>query len=1214
MPFLEIRHRTGMIESRELSKDAPLLVGQLPANDIRIEAEGVAPLHCRISWKRKTFEVAAVTAEGVQFNGKTVQQAPLAPGDVIRVGDVDIVLLAEQRPANADQHDATGRSLSPAEEPTPGDTEEEGTGIPSVSQMDLRPITEDSLPVRSFFLSDRFKKEEPGPTTRTAVGASGSGQSGPTGEKDRSSKPAEPRRPGMSRLVEVALDLDELARQEQIAVPIDPPEIRRSFFPGGGARTSREPHTARRRPGDQDPLRSPVVIGLSLGGLVLLLSAATIWFVLAREKSQRQYDAAHAELMSGQYPQAIESFELFLKENPRHKLAAQARVDIGTARVEQAIGGTSPAWDKGLEALAAYIDQHRDTEPFQKPESPLRQFALDTAGRIASGALETARTTRKRPLLAVAAEAVKLVELYSPSDNRPEARLNELAKAAALAEAAILQQETFDTTVRAMDDALAAKEPAAALQQYRHVLDRYKTEAGDYRLLKDRLRKTLELERSLTVRDEGPKEAVRDAAQPAGAAAQLTLARRSRARTDVASTGATVFVLAEDCLYGVDSATGEALWRRAIGLDPPFSPVVVSVGQPALLVCDWRHRELVLVLERTGAPVWRLALTARPLGSPLVYEGQIYLSTEEGQLEQIDMQTGRSSARLKFRQKVVGPPAVSLSGERMYLSGHENVLYVLTRRPLACEQVVWLGHAPGSIEAPLLMMRSYLLVAENDRQSGCTLRVLDTSHEDQAPPQIAAQRIAGHVRDLPLLRGKQLFVPSTPERISAFTVAETADAGVLSSLRSYQVKKSAGSPIFLSAGPDDQLWMYSSSLRKFELTPDSLLPDKQQIAMGIASGPLQASGASLFLARRLPYSRAVLFAEADRQQMIVQWQLALGELVLAASSPATDGTVLCVTSLGDLFLVTPQKLARGGFELQSVGQVPVPEGLTESLSATRLADGRLVVFCGGAQPRLWLPGSDGQSREQKLEEGVQAAPVRMAGGLLLALPGRLRLIGRAAGETTVEDLPAPIGQEAPPRWRSLAAFDETQALVLSEAGRVARIQFGTSPVGHLEEVTHWDAGNPVDFPMALAGGRLLIVDSTVRLVMLDARSLEPLAQVALEGAPSAHPRPAGSLVVVELKAGRLVAFDMAAKLTKRWELGLEGGALTGDPLIDSGRLIIPLDDGRVLFVDAATGEVRSSVDLGQRLGFGPEKWGENIVVGTLDGSLVLLNGRGDAAK
>src|SRR4029077_1190711 len=130
-----------------------------------------------------------------------------------------------------------------------------------------------------------------------------------------------------------------------------------------------------------------------------------------------------------------------------------------------------------------------------------------------------------------------------------------------------------------------------------------------------------------------------------------------------------------------------------------------------------------------------------------------------------------------------------------------------------------------------------------------------------------------------------------------------------------------------------------------------------------------------------------------------------------------------------------------------------------------------------------------------------------------------------------------------------------------------------------------------------------------RLVMLTAVSLEPVAHVALEGSPAGRPRAAGPLVVVELKTGRLAAFDIAAKLEQRWELPLDGGWLTGDPLFERGRLLVALTDGRVLTVDAQSGQVIDKLDLGQQLSFGPQKWGVNTVVGTLDGSIVVVAGK-----
>src|SRR5262249_37033093 len=153
--------------------------------------------------------------------------------------------------------------------------------------------------------------------------------------------------------------------------------------------------------------------------------------------------------------------------------------------------------------------------------------------------------------------------------------------------------------------------------------------------------------------------------------------------------------------------------------------------------------------------------------------------------------TGHSGARLRLTQKVTGPCAVSPSGERLYLPGHESVLYVLNRRPLACEQVCWLGHAPGAFLAPPLMMRHLLLLAENHQQDQCRLRVFDVSREDQKPVELARQIVAGHVRETPVLRGKELFVPSVPERVSAFRVLETGDENSLMAMAAFQVKDSS---------------------------------------------------------------------------------------------------------------------------------------------------------------------------------------------------------------------------------------------------------------------------------------------------------------------------------------------------------------------------------------------------------------------------------------
>ena len=145
-------------------------------------------------------------------------------------------------------------------------------------------------------------------------------------------------------------------------------------------------------------------------------------------------------------------------------------------------------------------------------------------------------------------------------------------------------------------------------------------------------------------------------------------------------------------------------------------------------------------------------------------------------------------------------------------------------------------------------------------------------------------------------------------------------------------------------------------------------------------------------------------------------------------------------------------------------------------------------------------------------------------------------------------------------------------------------------------------------PSALDRGRLFLIDATSRLTMLEAGALDPVGAGHSRGLPAARPRIVGDLVLVELKTGTLVAYDIPGKLAKKWETALEGATLTGDPLPIEGRLLVALSDGRILWLDEATGQLVRTLDLGQQLGFGPRRWGETIVVGTRDGTLVAIGG------
>src|SRR5262249_52783041 len=111
---------------------------------------------------------------------------------------------------------------------------------------------------------------------------------------------------------------------------------------------------------EQEILKSPLVLGLGGGGLVLLLLTATVWFLMGRDVTRRLFERAEQERNEGRYSQAIATYEEFLQKYPGHSQSPQARIGIGKAKIEKELSGATPSWKRGLEELEDFLEQHRN--------------------------------------------------------------------------------------------------------------------------------------------------------------------------------------------------------------------------------------------------------------------------------------------------------------------------------------------------------------------------------------------------------------------------------------------------------------------------------------------------------------------------------------------------------------------------------------------------------------------------------------------------------------------------------------------------------------------------------------------------------------------------------------------------------------------------------------------------------------------------------------
>ena len=325
MPLLKLQYPDGSEQERELSRSQPLSIGRQSFNDICVPEDGVGAMHCRISWNKAAFEVTAATASGIDVNGTSVARVTLQPGDVIRVGSLDLVYLDSKA----------------------GYTDDEDSGI-------RFKVVEQAARARADL---PLKLVPPIPEPKSSRRA------------DKPKRPPEPPiEPPPKPVEDMSLFMGAVYSESQ-TLPVaafddedDDDDSDQRALPRLSRTSSNDSSskkgvpvlsvpTGRRRPGEQDIFTSPLFMGLSIGGVVLLLVTGIFWFLMAREQTSRLFAQAQSELANGQPVQAAASFETFVKTYPRHALRRQVDRGLDQALVQKETTGAAPAWKKGLEQI-----------------------------------------------------------------------------------------------------------------------------------------------------------------------------------------------------------------------------------------------------------------------------------------------------------------------------------------------------------------------------------------------------------------------------------------------------------------------------------------------------------------------------------------------------------------------------------------------------------------------------------------------------------------------------------------------------------------------------------------------------------------------------------------------------------------------------------------------------------------------------------------------
>jgi hypothetical protein len=1182
---LEIHNGAQPAETLPISRRQPICIGRHASNDVCIDDVSVAPIHCRVAWNGAQFEVSSANRDGVDLNGTLVRHSALKAGDVMRIGPADLFVRSGTHPQHeTSEHDPPLETSASSLPVLPDAKDAEDTfGIPPASEdVALRPVTETGLAAHQGWDRSAFH----------ANAWSGMGERLQQGEahKRTANSPAAPAAPVKTS------DAEEDESNDPVAIL---PDLKRRPL---SARLSDRLGPNRVRPGEQEALRSPVILAMLGITLALGLAAAAIYFVIGRESIQQQYDAAASEYAAKHYGQAAEMFQKFITQHHGHKLADDAQYQMWNARILREIGGGSPAWKRGLETIGQAIDANRDRKDFREHNGDLATFLT----QIALGASASAQSSADSSLLDISSQAEGMLPRYFPDGTLPPELSAKLRTAFTSAQDAIIKHQVVTDALSEIEKENTAHRPMAALAARRALLARYREMAADPKMAA-LLKRTLEVEKALVVREELNREPI--PRHRNGAPRPLTLTLHTRSRTEEPAGTRPVLVLAKDCCYAVDHVTGEPIWRRRVGLDAPFFPVKVETSVPGLLLFDSSRLCLMLVERKSGEPIWEQQLDEAVSGPPLVDQGQIYLATLGQHLYKIDLESGRITTRLTFSQKILSPPALTRNKERLIVAGDASLIYTLTTSPLECIRVNDLGHSAGSLVNGVTAVGGLVLLIEAGRASGTRLQVFDAQSDETWLKQVDVQTVEGQVRDAPVIYGKMLFVASLPARISAFAVSDTPGQESLVPTTSLAIPNQQDGPIFLSPGPDGQLWMAGSSVRQLQLKLNSqtFSLNANEIAVGISSQPLQVVGQFLYTARRLPFAGSVFFSEIERELMRGQWRTVFGSSIIGANV-FPGGEIVTVGEAGEVFSIGLTELDSGGFKSSASATIEPDPKTDLPLRATRLHNGKIVVESAGPKPTLWFIGPGGQiAGSFGIAKPLEAPPEELAAGLVLPLPGRLRLVSPSSGASAVEERPAPLEKGQLARWQSVERISDTELVALDSRGRLSRFQYRTDPEPGLAEPVSKELEKPSDTGVVVLRSRVAYADTNGVVHFLDATTLEPVATHKLPAPAVGRLLTVGSLLLIETRDHQLAAYDATGSTKPLFAMALGQTGPSGPAALIRGRLIIANRDGTVVGVDPAQGTVVARAAMAEPLAGGVLSVDGHPVVFTIDGSLYRVD-------
>ena len=676
--------------------------------------------------------------------------------------------------------------------------------------------------------------------------------------------------------------------------------------------------------------------------------------------------------------------------------------------------------------------------------------------------------------------------------------------------------------------------------------------------------------------------------------------------------GNLVYVNALGAVYCLEASTGNVLWRQYVGRDVSNQPIRLSDAPDSDTLVTRSTSGVIQRFSGTdGSSVWKAAFPDR-IYSPTVDNEQIFAAIPSGEIASLDGTTGSVRWSTKLPQSVPVSPGFGAKKPNLYVPGEHSNLYVLSRNSGECKEVLYVGHAAGSIAVPPTYVLGHLFVFENPAPDYSTVRIF--SSNDEGLELKTAQnpfRLKGNIVVPPQVDGRRVIVITDLGEIAVLDVEPASAKEKVSRIASNPASEPSPRPLYAWA-KSNEMWICSNRFSRYDIQVSRGQIDRKWIKDDgdFFVGAPQQFGDVVVHLRTVIGTQGIRAAAVRGSDGSEVWKTDIG--VPVSSLSAIDQQINAITSQAALFQVPVDKMSESAPTIRPLENPGLHDRLLLFTSPLALPQDCYVLLNRSAanQAAYFNPKSNEKQLTLVLQNfggsEVAGTPIVAGEGLLVPLKnGQMVYTDPATGRALSSPFQPPLEAGVKATWVEPAVLEDGKTIIISGSmQKIFRVEIAKT----MNLMVEANLEQPLRARLTPLGSQVIGVSAgsaSDALVSFTADTLAVSNTVPVQGRVTWGPFVNDSHILVHTETDGLMCFDES--LNRLWQTALPTTALSNPPVLADGNFLIAAKEGRVWSINGTDGTLNGSISAGEPITGTMIVQGESLIVGGEEGVVLKLS-------